>query len=159
MKNFKFLAILFLATSVAMVSCDNTPEPDPDPVKPAVAGKTYIGTTLLTMGPSTTTLENIVVQILETEYTDTVQVVLKKVKFATAMPEIDITIPSVFAKKAGNGYELSANDVIPTAMGGVPAPNYIITDLTGNATETTLALTMKAGSLPLAYEGVVIAVE
>jgi hypothetical protein len=164
MKNIKFLAMLVLATSVAMISCkDDEKKPTPSK-KPTVAGKVYVGTlSLATATPFV--LDDVEVQILETEYADSVQVVLKQVKFSERMPRMDITIPSVYAVAAidvntPNAYRLSGNNIIPTATGGIPAPDPYkpITDLQGLASDASLSLSMIVGVLPLSFESIITVV-
>ncbi|MDR3328031.1 MAG: hypothetical protein LBT04_07935 [Prevotellaceae bacterium] len=161
MRKINFLAILVLASSVTCVSCKKD-KPIPEPEKPTVVGKIYVGTATLTMDQSPTSLENIETEIIETNYPDTVQLILKGIQFTPAMPKIDITIPSVFAERATdintpNAYILSGNNIIPTAMGGIPAPDPFkpINDLQGVVTETSLSVSMTVGTLTLSYDGTI----
>jgi hypothetical protein len=161
MRRINFLVVLVLASAVAFVSCKNN-EPTPEPGEPVIVGKIYIGTATLTMGQTPTSLEGIETEIVESNYPDTVQLILKGIQFTPNMPKMDITIPSVFAERATdvntpNAYILSGNNIIPTAMGGIPAPDPFkpINDLHGVVTETSLSVSMIVGTLPLSYEGTV----
>ncbi len=79
------------------------------------------------------------------------------VKFAEAMPlTLDMTIAGVTVTETAEGYSISGEGIVPTAMMGpneTPFPQYSITSLEGTATEGGLTLSMNCGTSPVSYTG------
>lgn len=88
------------------------------------------------------------VSVVVEEHNDSIDLEMKKVKFAERMPEMDITIPGITVE----GTALSGDGIIPTAMGG-PFPAYTITNLTGTITDKSISLEMMCGTYPLSFSG------
>lgn len=67
----------------------------------------------------------------------------KGAKFAKMMPGMDIVIPDLDLTLTREGYELSAENVIPT-IGGTPRPDYAISDVYLNfKNEANIATTLR----------------
>lgn len=139
MNCFKTLSIVFVAT-LLLASCEkkNT-------------GNEPVDTDVFT-------LEDIRVEFAVDADDRTVGTIkMIEVKFAEAMPlTLDMTIAGVTVAETAEGYTISGDDIVPTAMMGpneTPFAQYTITDLEGTATEEGLTLSMKCGPSPVSYTG------
>jgi len=81
----------------------------------------------------------------------TVDIILYAISFSPKMPmTLDMTIPGVKCVKSSGGYSLSADSIVPIALGR-PFENYMVTDLSGSLTDKGLSLDMEIGGCPSTY--------
>lgn len=81
-----------------------------------------------------------------------VDITLYGVSFSPRMPmTLDMTIPSVKCAKAPGGYSLSADSIVPVALGR-PFENYMVTKLSGSLTDKGLSMKMEIGGCPSEYK-------
>ena len=146
----KKIALFFMAASLlAWTGCDSDNDKPEEPVE--VADGTYRGTVTVDQNDGTFfNKEN--VDVVVTFEDGKAQIDLKKVKFANAMPELDITIPGVTIAETAEGYAISGENIVPLAMGG-QFPAYTITGLTGKVTPETFAFEMMCGVYPTSFSG------
>ncbi len=142
-----------------LVACDNK-EPDNKPGK--VENGNYVGTVSVKQTDGSTYVQDSTEVELKVLTADSIQLIMKQVKFTAAMPiSLDMTIPSILSEeKADNSLLLSGNKITPWAM-GAPYTAALINSLEGNATETTLVLSFncemsmqgRSGVYPLTFSG------
>ena len=131
--------------AIALIACES----DPDE---ASGNNTYVG--LITVN-SVPVQDNVTVSIKKNR-NNTVDIEMYNVRFSPQMPvTIDMVIPGVTATSTTDGNLLSGNGIIPTTN-GAPYPDRTISGLTGNATESTLTLSMMCGLNPLTFSGTII---
>jgi hypothetical protein len=139
-----------LATIVLSSCGDNKSQPIPVP-----QNGNYTGT--VTVAPGTAdafTLADTEVKFTLSADKTTADVEMLKVKFAAAMPvSLDVLISGVTLTKTADGYSISGDNIVPTAMGGTPFAQYTITGLTGTVTASSLTLDMMMGTYPMSFEG------
>lgn len=130
--------------AIALVACEKDPSSSDN--------NSYVG--LMTVN-SVFEQDNVRVSIKKNS-NNTVDIEMYNVRFSPQMPvTIDMVIPGVTATSSPDGNLLSGNGIIPTTN-GAPYPQYTILGLTGNATESTLTLSMLCGSYPLTFSGTII---
>ncbi|GHT09812.1 hypothetical protein AGMMS4956_00140 [Bacteroidia bacterium] len=129
-----------------MTACELT-----DENKITMAEGGYIGWMSVDQNDSTFYTQDSVV-VLCNKANNFAKITMQKVKFAEAMPALDITIDSIGAADIPYSIILVGNNIVPKAMGG-PFPQYTITDLVGIVTADSLSFSMKCGSFPLTYQG------
>ncbi len=147
--------ILTLATTLLMLaSCGPNTTPPPPPL---TDDQHYEG--LISVAPGTGsefTLEGVAVILTVAEDGSTVDIEMKQVQFATAMPlKLDITIPGVSLTVLDTGgFEFSADRIVPITIGG-PNERFTITDIEGSVDETgrELSFSFVCMSLPVSYTG------
>jgi hypothetical protein len=137
--------------AIVLSSCgDNKSQPIPVP-----QNGNYTGT--VTVAPGTAdafTLEGTEVKFTLSADKTTADIEMLKVKFAAAMPvSLDVLISGVTLTKTADGYSISGDNIVPTAMGGAPFAQYTITGLTGTVTASSLTLDMMMGTYPMSFEG------
>lgn len=127
---------------------------------PVVVNLAYTGTVSVALGtPMAFTLEDIDVEVTLAE-DGTANIELFKVKFAAAMPvSLDVLIKGVTLTKTAEGYSISGDNIVPTAMEGQPFAQYTITDLEGSADLENMSLDMIMGEFPMTFEGSVTTAE
>lgn len=149
----KKLLFYFMAAAafVTLAACDeNGGDETEDPV---VKDGTYKGTVTVDAGTENAfTFENASMEVTVSEDKTFADIKMAKVKFAEAMPPMDITIPGVIMEKAATGYSLSGNGIVPTAMGG-EFPAFTINGLTGQITDLALSFDMLCGTYRVAFSG------
>lgn len=159
----RFLKIATLATlalgTIAMTSCkDDTPTEDPKPDNGAYTGTVDVAPG----GPMAYTQPNTEVALTVAQDNSVVEIKMKQVKFAAAMPvSLDITLPGVTLTKLDTGgYKISADEIIPIAGGG-PNEKYKITELSGTISSGDRALTFSfvCMSLPVTFTGERVSIE
>ena len=149
----KFLMMVLAMAVVVACSKNDDEEREPVVIPEGYVGKIVVG---LSTAPSYTQ-EDVVVEVKEVTGTTTVNVVMKQVKFADAMPvKMDITISGIATEEVTGGISLSGDEIIPTfGAANTPYPQGKITNLQGTLTSTTLTLTMICGEDPLTFSGAV----
>ena len=86
-------------------------------------------------------------------YDGKINFAMYKVKFASGMPlKLDMVVEGVDFEENNGVYTLSADGIVPYAMGG-PFEQFTITKLTGVITETTMTLDFLCGEYPVTYSG------
>lgn len=108
------------------------------------------------------TQENIKIQLEFDQSKNTIDIMLKKVKFVPAMPvRLDISILKVPVTLQDDGsWKIEGDDITPWAMGG-PYDTYRVDDLEGTFTDTTCDFslgfynTKKQANYPTSYSGVI----
>ena len=81
-----------------------------------------------------------------------VDITLYGVSFSPRMPmTLDMTIPGVKCAKTPGGYSLSADSIVPVALGR-PFENYMVTKLSGSLTDKGLSMKMEIGGCPSDYK-------
>lgn len=143
MRFFKFLPLFFAALCFVSCSKDNS-----GTEKTGTGNSAYIGTLTVDQNDNTFYIQNNV-SVNLTQNGDVAEIKMWQVSFSERMPiKLDMTIPGVCAEEITGGDSLSGDGIIPLAMGG-QFPQYIITDMTGTVTGTSLSFTMTCGSYPL----------
>jgi hypothetical protein len=139
MKKIKFLAVLFLATSVAMVSCKKD-----EPTEPVVKDANYVGTISVKQPDATVfSKHDVSVEVKKTAATDTVHLLFKRVKFTDTMPvEVDIIIPVVVSVITNDTFLLSGTEITPLLASGLPFATFQINDIEGSLSDTGVNLFM-----------------
>jgi hypothetical protein len=148
MKTVKIFFMAFMA--VLLVACD---EDGKVVVTEEVPSGDYVGQLSVDQNDGTFyDKDNVSVAFTVLDNEKEVQLLMKQVKFAQGMPEMDVTIDSIPAAPALNLWALAGNNIVPKAMGG-PVPKYTITDLIGTVTNDSLSVRMKCGAYPLTFKG------
>ncbi len=116
------------------------------------------------VNPNVFTLENVRVEFTVDTDDETVGVIkMMGVKFAETMPlTLDMTIAGVGVTSTADGYSISGDGIVPTAMMGpneTPFPQYTITKLNGTATAEELTFEMLCGGSPVDFTGTVHATD
>ena len=112
----------------------------------------YVGDVVVDQNDGTTYTKNEV----EVSYTlnddGTLDIFMKKVKFAQAMPAINMEIPNVAIVDSGSMMTLSGDGIVPIAMGG-KFEKYTITKLAGSISKAEMSLSFICGEYPVTYLG------
>lgn len=150
----KILPILAVLTLLVSVSCEAPPTQITD-LSPDYQGEM----TVLYDGESFEQ-NGIQVKAEFDEDMNSLDIMLKKVKFVPAMPiRIDVTIMDVpCSENADGSFTFAADDLIPWAMGG-PYDTYRVDDLSGTISDDGLSFDMlffntkKNEGYPTSYSG------
>ncbi len=114
---------------------------------------TYTGT--MWVAPDTDNafvLEDVEVKFTPNEGKTTADIEMMQVKFAEGMPmRLNMVMSGVALTSADNKYNISGDDIIPTAMNGQQFPQYTITDLTGTVDAQGLEFEMTCGQHPVRF--------
>ena len=112
----------------------------------------YVGDVVVDQNDGTTFTKSEV----EVSYTlnddGTLNVFMKKVKFAKAMPAINMEIPNVTVLDNGSEMTLSGDGIVPVALGG-KFEKFTITNLIGSISEMEMSLSFACGEYPVTYLG------
>lgn len=115
----------------------------------------YMGDVVVSDNTSFTD-KDIVVELTFDEASKTVEMLIKQVKFAEAMPiRLDMTVQGISYTEAGSDITIAGNNIVPQAMGG-PFPKYTITNLSGKVTGEGMVFSMICGELPVSYTGTTV---
>lgn len=152
MKSIKFLFSALCALSL-LAACEKEEQPTPQEPEPPTNAMTYVGTIEVDQNDGTTFTKESIEVAYEINEEGKMNIVMYQVKFAEAMPlTLDMTIESVEYTTSDNGYALTGNNIVPIAMGG-PFEQFMITNLTGEATKEGLTLNFTCGAYPVSYQG------
>ncbi|MDR2854120.1 MAG: hypothetical protein LBV31_02305 [Prevotellaceae bacterium] len=136
MKSIKFLAMLVLATSVAVISCKKD-EPTPPVIENIL--------TVTQPDGSVFTKKDLVVELISTSKTDSVLIKMNEVQFSEAMPvSITMKLP-VVAVQTESTTTFSGDAVTPllvTAAGDRPYPSFIANGINGALAKEVLNLSL-----------------
>lgn len=139
---------LFAATlSLALVACGTD---EPEVVLPETTGELTGSFSIVNSDGTTFAMDNIRsdYEILD----GTVDITLYEISFSPRMPmTLDMTIPGVKISQVSGGYSLSAESIVPLALGR-PFEQYMVTKLTGTLSTTGLSLKMDIGGCPSEYK-------
>ena len=144
MKIKLFTAVL---AALALIACEKTPTP----IVPEEAD--YVGT--VTVESSAGTVENTGsrVEFTPSEDGTTADLVLHEISFSPRMPmKLDVTIPGVTVVSTPEKLTLSADEIIPFAMGG-EFPNYKVTEFSGTIVGNKMTFSLKFGGTPTSFVG------
>lgn len=140
-------ALFAAALSLALVACGTD---EPEVVLPETTGELTGSFSIVNSDGTTFAMDNIRsdYEILD----GTVDITLYEISFSPRMPmTLDMTIPGVKISQVSGGYSLSADSIVPLALGR-PFEQYMVTDLTGTLTTTGLSLKMDIGGCPSEYK-------
>lgn len=140
-------ALFAAALSLAPVACGTD---EPEVVLPETTGELTGSFSIVNSDGTTFAMDNIRsdYEILD----GTVDITLYEISFSPRMPmTLDMTIPGVKLSQVSGGYSLSADSIVPLALGR-PFEQYMVTDLTGTLTTTGLSLKMDIGGCPSEYK-------
>ncbi len=150
MKLFKIFAIAAMAFGLVACDTNDTPEEVVDMDAPTA----YVGTVSVVVGGQTVPTPNSLIEIVPSQDGKSFSIVFKKIQFVPAMPALDITIPTVNFTVADGVINLVAEGVIPLCMGG-EFPQYIVTQLKGTITATSIELSLKFGEFETSFKGLI----
>lgn len=145
--------IIFAAVTLLMVfSCTKTDsDATPEPVNETAS---FIGTVIVEYKGEDVANEDILVDYLPSEDGSTAEITIHKIKFVPEMPvTIDVTIPSVTVSAGDNAINLSADDIVPLAMGG-EYERYRVSNFTGSIIGDEFSFSLNFGSTPTRFTGV-----
>ncbi len=116
----------------------------------------YVGSVIVENdGPQT--FGNVGVQVAFDDASGVMEMKILKVRFASMMPRMDVTIQSVpFVRSVENGVEtvaFSGDNIIPFAVGAYQS-KYIVTDLEGSIVGNRMEFSLNFGQYPTVYSGV-----
>lgn len=148
MKIFKIFALA--AMMFGMVACDN--EQTPEPVIDLDTTSAYNGTVSVVVNGQTVSTPNSLIEIVPSEDGKSFSIVFKMIKFVPQMPSLDITIPTVNYTIEEGVISFVAEGIIPICMGG-EFPQYIVTQLKGTITATSIDLSLKFGEFETSFKG------
>lgn len=140
-------ALFAAALSLAPVACGTD---EPEVVLPETTGELTGSFSIVNSDGTTFAMDNIRsdYEILD----GTVDITLYEISFSPRMPmTLDMTIPGVKISQVSGGYSLSADSIVPLALGR-PFEQYMVTKLTGTLTTTGLSLKMDIGGCPSEYK-------
>ncbi len=113
----------------------------------------YVGDIVVPGYGSNFTDKDIKVELTFNEADKTVDMLIKEVKFAEAMPlRLDMTVKGISYTVAGSKITIVGDNIVPEAMGG-PFEMYKITDLSGEVTASDFSFSMKCGEFPVTFTG------
>lgn len=140
-------ALFAAALSLAPVACGTD---EPEVVLPETTGELTGSFSIVNSDGTTFAMDNIRsdYEILD----GTVDITLYEISFSPRMPmTLDMTIPGVKISQVSGGYSLSADSIVPLALGR-PFEQYMVTKLSGTLTTTGLSLKMDIGGCPSEYK-------
>lgn len=140
-------ALFAAALSLAPVACGTD---EPEVVLPETTGELTGSFSIVNSDGATFAMDNIRsdYEILD----GTVDITLYEISFSPRMPmTLDMTIPGVKLSQVSGGYSLSAESIVPLALGR-PFEQYMVTKLTGTLSTTGLSLKMDIGGCPSEYK-------
>lgn len=140
-------ALFAAALSLALVACGTD---EPEVVLPETTGELTGSFSIVNSDGTTFAMDNIRsdYEILD----GTVDITLYEISFSPRMPmTLDMTIPGVKISQVSGGYSLSADSIVPLALGR-PFEQYMVTKLSGTLTTTGLSLKMDIGGCPSEYK-------
>lgn len=147
------MRILFSLLFAAMlfVSCGNDIFED---VKVGEDGsaKIFVGDVVVDQNDGTTFTKESVEVAYELNEDGTMTIFMKKVKFASLMPAINMEIPNVIIFGDESNMTLSGDNIVPIAMGG-EFKKFTITELEGRVNKETFTMSFTCGDYPVTYSG------
>lgn len=151
--NYFACAICAISMLAACENDNNEPQPAPQPEEPTPGS--YSGTMNVDQNDGTVFTKQ--EQIISFEVSDSgvMDILMSKVKFAEAMPSLDITIPDVAYTVTEAGYTLADDNIIPIAMGN-EFPQFTITGLEGTISADELIVSFNCGPYPVEYSGIAV---
>ena len=141
------LALFAAALSLAQVACGTD---EPEVILPETTGELTGSFSIVNSDGTTFAMDNIRsdYEILD----GTVDITLYEISFSPRMPmTLDMTIPGVKLSQVSGSYSLSADSIVPLALGR-PFEQYMVTKLSGTLTTTGLSLKMDIGGCPSEYK-------
>ena len=150
MKKTLSLLIFF---AVLCIGCTKTDDGGTDKKNDnPTGGISYVGDVAVTQDDGTDFIKKDV-EVVMTRTENTMKMEMLKVSFAAAMPiELDMTVEGISFRQTSDGYAISGDNLVPTAMGGA-FPAYTITNLAGGSSDGRLTFSTMCGHYPLRYSG------
>lgn len=147
------LRILFSLLFAAMlfVSCGNDIFEDVK-VDEDGSAKIFVGDVVVDQNDGTTFTKESVEVAYELNEDGTMTIFMKKVKFASLMPAINMEIPNVTIFGDESNMTLSGDNIVPIAMGG-EFKKFTITELEGRVNKDTFTMSFTCGDYPVTYSG------
>ena len=153
MKLINYFACAICAISM-LAACENdNNQPAPQPEEPTPGS--YSGTMNVDQNDGTVFTKQEQVISFEVSESGVMDIFLSKVKFAEAMPSLDITIPDVAYTLTDSVYTLADDNIIPMAMGN-EFPQFTITGLEGAISAEELTVSFNCGPYPVEYSGTAV---
>ena len=149
MKLFKIFALVAMALGV--VACDDSN--GPDGIVEANKDMIYKGTVTVIVDGEPFNNPDKEIEVTLSEGGKSYNIEFKKMKCVPSMPvSLDVTIPNVGFVLLDGATRLTANGIVPTCLFG-KQEKYIVTNLQGTLTETTLELSLNFGEYPTSFKG------
>ncbi len=147
------MRILFSLLFAAMlfVSCGNDIFEDVK-VDEDGSAKIFVGDVVVDQNDGTTFTKESVEVAYELNEDGTMTIFMKKVKFASLMPAINMEIPNVIIFGDESNMTLSGDNIVPIAMGG-EFKKFTITELEGRVNKETFTMSFTCGGYPVTYSG------
>ncbi len=139
---------MMVAAMATLMGCQKANEESTLPAK-----ADYNGTTTFTVRGQESSVENIKVNFDAAEDGKTASITIFKISFAPKMPQVNITIPNVQLTHNGSETLLECDNVVPISLGG-EEPNFTVHELKGTRKGNELEFSLKFGSTPTSYKGV-----
>ena len=149
--NYFACAICAISMLAACENDNNQPAPQPEEHTPG----SYSGTMNVDQNDGTVFTKQEQVISFEVSESGVMDIFLSKVKFAEAMPSLDITIPDVAYTLTDSVYTLADDNIIPMAMGN-EFPQFTITGLEGTISAEELTVSFNCGPYPVEYSGTAV---
>ena len=135
------------SSGIVLETCEVTVHPSGTP------SDTYTGT--MWVAPNTDdafVLTGLEVKFALSEDKTTADIEMMQVKFAETMPiRLNMLMSGVSLTPVDNEYNVSGDNIIPTALNGQQFPQYTITDLTGTVNANGLEFEMMCGEYPVQF--------
>ena len=149
MKIFKIFALV--AMMFGMVACEDNNEGDS--IIDNDYTMSYKGTVTVVVDGELFDSPNKEIEVYPASDGKSLNILFKKMKFVPTMPvSLDVTIPNVSFVQLNGTTRLVADDIVPTCVFG-KQEKYIVTNLQGTLTESTLELTLNFGEYPTSFKG------
>lgn len=149
----KTMRSLFILVCAAMLFTSCGKDIFENIVNDGEQGKIFIGSVVVDEGEgSTFTKEDVEVAYMHND-DGTITILMKKVKFASLMPAINMEIPGVSMIGSDDNMTLSGDNIIPIAMGG-EFKKFTITNLEGYTNGQQFDLSFTCGDYPVTYSGI-----
>ena len=114
--------------------------------------KIFVGNVVVDQNDGTTFTKESVEVAYALNDDGTMTIFMKKVKFASLMPAINMEIPRVAISGDESNMTLSGDNIVPIAMGG-EFKKFTITDLEGYVTQDMFNMSFTCGEYPVTYSG------
>ena len=114
--------------------------------------KIFVGNVVVDQNDGTTFTKESVEAAYALNDDGTMTIFMKKVKFASLMPAINMEIPRVVISGDESNMTLSGDNIVPIAMGG-EFKKFTITDLEGHVTQDVFNMSFTCGEYPVTYSG------
>lgn len=115
--------------------------------------KIFVGNVVVDQNDGTTFTKESVEAAYALNDDGTMTIFMKKVKFASLMPAINMEIPGVTIVGEDPNMTLSGDSIVPIAMGG-EFKKFTITGLEGYVNQDTFNMSFTCGDYPVTYSGI-----